>query len=217
VADEFYQLKRIVPTIGTAKTKKEKKTKLPKFSKGSWKHAALACLKHAFVGKDTEDFHFVRNENLVVCLDPKKTKVIPFRTRFDFTKLKTLGRNYSKAFVLINAADGTYLRMGVKSYTKLAGIDRIYIKFKLLASYDDDTTLEVYRSEKTITNINELAYYIIHHQHCIDGVYDVQAECYGFADYAFKFKIMVWKSDNTVETYKGDMNDFMEKYGLRMF
>ena len=74
MADEFYQLKRIVPTVGTAKTKKEKKTKLPKFSKGSWKHAALACLKHAFVGKDTEDFHFVRNENLVVCLDPKKNR-----------------------------------------------------------------------------------------------------------------------------------------------
>ena len=78
-------------------------------------------------------------------------------------------------------------------------------------------TCNVYEAQHTFMNINELAWFIIHHRHCIEGVYDVQAECYGFADYSFRFKIMVIHNNHEVETFKGDMNDFMKKYNLKLF
>ena len=220
--DGFYRLIRKVPqAIGLPKEMKDdkpKKLKWPKFDKGSWKNSALKFLRKAFIPSTTVDFHFTKTENLVVAFNTKKkSKVFRFSTMLDLERLKALAKDYEDARVLISAGDGEYLSISIKSYIKLCDVDRMYIKFKLDAAYDDDSTCRVYDSQHTFTNINELAWFIIHHRHCIAGVYDVQAECYGFADYSFNFKIMVIHNDHRVETFKGDMNDFMKKYKLKPF
>ena len=221
--DGFYQLIKKAPKAPVVKADKPKddkpkKLKWPKFDKGSWKATTLKYLRQAFIPKTTEDFHFTKTSNLVVAFGPKKKpKVFKFNTKLDLVKLKALSKEYDDAKVLISAGDGEYLAMSVKSYIKLCDIDRMYLQFKLDASYDDDSTCRVYDAQHTFVNINELAWFIIHHRHCIAGVYDVQAECYGFADYAFKIKIMVIHNDHRVETFKGDMNEFMKKYNLKLF
>lgn len=219
--DGFYSLVRRTPVVIKESKPKEKddepkKVKWPKFNKGSWKATALKSLRKFRRSKDEVDFHFVRNDNLVVSFG-KKAKVFKFHNRLDLLRLKALNKASEDTRVLLNAGEGQFLSISTKSYIKLCDIDRMYIKFTLSASYDDDSSCEIYQSEQFITTINQLAWYIIHHQHCIDGVYDVQAECYGFADYHFKFKILVIHNNHEVETFKGDMNDFMEKYHLRLF
>ena len=217
--DGFYLLVRKSPTKSEKskdKDDKPKKVKWPKYEKGTWKAETLKFLRKHFVPKDSVDFHFVKNDNIVVSFG-KKVKAFKFHSRLDFVRLKALAKGSDDTKVLINAGDGEFLSISPKSYIKLADIDRMYIKFKLIANYDDNSTCEVYNSEHVFTNINELAHFIIHHRHCIDGVYDVQAECYGFADYAFKFKVMVIHNNHEVETWKDDFNGFMKKYNLKLF
>lgn len=219
-AEGFLQLIRrtTVPTkiVDIEKEDKPSKKKWPKFDKGSWKAEMLKELRKHLVPKGTEDFHFIHTDNLVVSFG-KKTRTFKFHNRLDLERLKSLAKGSDETKVLINAGDGEFLAVSAKSYIKLAGIDRLCIRFKLEANYDDDTTCTVYTSEHWITNVNELAWFLIHHRHCIAGVYDVQAECYGFADYAFKCKTMVIHRDRTVETWKDDLNGFMKKYHLKLF
>jgi len=218
-SDGFYKLIRKNPdSPKVEKPKEPKKVKWPKYEKGSWKATTLKFLRKAFVPKTSVDFHFTKTDNLVVALgSKKKPKVIKFNNRLDLVKLKAMSKEYDEARVLISAGNGEYLSMSVKSYIKLCDIDRMHLTFKLDAYYDDESTCNVYEAQHTFMNINELAWFIIHHRHCIEGVYDVQAECYGFADYSFRFKIMVIHNNHEVETFKGDMNDFMKKYNLKLF
>lgn len=201
------------------KDRKEKKRHYPEFRKGSWKAAALKLLRKTFVPSTTEDFHFTKLKNIVVVFDSdRRPKTFRFNTRQDRDKLRDFADGYDDAYVLINAGNWEYLRVPLRSYLKLAEIDRIYIRFRLHATYDEsDDETEVYRMEKTITDINDLAYFLVHHRHCIDGVYDIQSECCGFAIYRFDFRVMVVKRNRDVETWKDDLNGFMRKYGLRLF
>lgn len=220
--DGFYQLIRrqveTPPPPPKPKEEKHKKAKWPKYDKGTWKYRTLKELRKILIPKTTVDFHFIKADSLVVAFDSKKRpRAFKFHNKLDLVKLKALNKTYSDAKVLINAGDNEFLSMSVKSYIKLSSIDRIHIDFKLSASYDDGSSCEVYRAEHDITNINELAHFIIHHRHCIEGVYDVQAECYGFADYTFKIKTMVIHNDRSVKTWKDDFNGFMKKYKLKQF
>lgn len=196
------------------------KTKQVKFKKGSWKNVAWKILKKAFIPNSDRDFNSRLISDLLVGFHKdsnKSSKVIETNEGFTLDQLQNFKSKFDRKFVLIKASHNTYLKVSLKSYRKLREIKRMYILFVLEVELDDGTTSEALRQEKIITNINELAYYVTHHQHCVDGIYQLEAESCGFVTYGFNFKLVVEKNDGKVETYKGDMNEFMLAYDLDPF
>lgn len=218
--DEFFTL---VPRKSEEKSKKDKKSKekeikAPEFKKGSWKHWLWKKLKKWKSSRFVKDFHFVKFDNLAIYSKDGKPKVIISSTRFDLKKLKELQKKYDDLYVLVNATEHMYMRISLKAYLRLMEIDKIAISFKLRASYDGEVeVMDVYQTDTVIDNINELANFINFHRKGVEGVYEIQAQCCAYTDYDFKFKILVYKRDGSVETYKSDMNDFMKAYDLYQF
>lgn len=205
------------------KTKREKeekpKVKKPKFKKGSWKDVLFKRVKDWKSSKLVEDFHFVKTDNLLVYKDPgSKPKVVSTKTRFDLDRIRKIHKSSDEAFVLISAFDRMYMKISLKSYLRLMEIDKIAISFRLRACFDgEEEVMDVYQTTQIIDNINALANFIDYHRRGVEGVYEVQAQCCGYTDYFFKFKILVYKRDGSVDTYKSDMNDFMKDYDLYQF
>lgn len=199
------------------KPKKEKKVKAPKFKKGGWKHWFYKKLKNWKSSKFITDFHFEKRENILIACgnDPEVTF---FNLRINKSTLKEIQSLSKKdAFVLVDAYDQTYLKFSIESYLKLMKIDKMIISFRLRANNDGVEIVDVFEREDVIDNINDLAAYINHHRQGIEGVYEIQSNCCCYTDYDFIVKIVVMKHDGSVETYKGDMNDFMKAYGIYQF
>lgn len=220
MADEFYHLiprKKDEPKP-EVKKEREKKVKPPKFKKGGWKHWLYKKLKGWKSCKYVEQFHFTKRSNILIACE-SDPEVMFFNHKVGKGTIKKLQKLAGKenVFVLIDAYDQVYVKFPVKSYLKLMEIDKMIISFRLRANNDDIEIVDVYEDEVVITNINDLAAYINHFRQGIEGVYEIQANCCCFTYYEFKVKIVVMKTDGSVETYKGDMNDFMKEYGLHQF
>ena len=229
--DDFYVLIRkkpedtkidpVIPkenVIEIEPDKESHKKKLPKYKKSSWKHALLKRMKKWREDSNVEDFHFTKLENIIICFGKKKSTVTTSYSRFGIHMLKSIYKKHrDDAYILINATDQMYMKMDIMSYLKLMTIVKIGIDFTLEGSYDGLEKVDILHSDIIIDNINELCRFINYHRQAIEGVHQLQCECCGFMEYDYRFRMMVWKTDNTVEVYKGDMNDFMTKYGLFPF
>lgn len=201
-----------------SKKKKDSQSEKPKFKKGSWKHYLWKKIKKWKSSKFVEDFHFVKFDNLAVYTKDGKPKIVMSSSRFDLKKLKDLQKKHGDLYVFVNATERMYMKISLKSYLKLMEIDKIAINFRLEACFDGEVEIdELYESDTIIDNINELANYINYHRKGIEGVYEIQARCCAYTDYHFKCRILVYKRDGSVETYKSDMNDFMKAYDLYQF
>lgn len=215
---EFYQLIRKTSVPVPEKEPKKKKKKSPKFKKGSWKQWLFKKVKDWKSSRYVQDFHFTKLENVIIA-DGKNPKVLIFKKRLDKDSLKEIKRKVGDdAFILVNATDRMYMRISLSSYKKLMDIDKVGISFRLRAYYDgEEDVMDICQYERVIDNINDLCKYINYHRQGVEGIYEVQAQCCGYTDFAFQYKILVYKTDGNVETYKGDMNDFMKAYDLYQF
>lgn len=215
--NEFYSL---IPISKESKPKgsdKDKKAKKPHFKKGSWKHWLYKLAMKWKPSRFVEDFHFTKLENVLIA-QSSDPEVMLFKKRVDKHTLKEISRLADDCYILINATSHMFMKISIASYKKLMKIDKIAINFTLQASYDGECEIQdIYHFEQVIDSINELAKFINYHRQGIEGVYEVQAQCCAYTDYFFKFKILVYKTDGSCDTYKSDMNDFMKDYGLYEF
>ena len=158
-------------------------------------------------------------ENLVIYGDGK-LRADRFTGPFDASALKSIRKKNPTSFVLINTGTDAYIKIPIKSYIRLMNVDKIGINFTLSCGYDeedmedDEDRYDIVYDERVIDSINELLLYVEHIRHMVDGIYELQALCCGYNRYDFQFKIMVYNRNGTVETYKSDMNDFLEDYDL---
>lgn len=221
--DGFFKLEP-KPGFDFKKAKKAKdkspKVKKIKFKKGSWKYWLYKKLNNwnPFT-KNIKDFHFTKLTNYMVCTDGEKSQCIGFQKALETNNVKKLNKKYKNCAILINAYDDIFMKLSVKSYLKLSDIDKIAISKKVTCWFDGekDDESDLLSHEDVIDNINELCYQIANHRFLIAGISEIQANACGFTDYSYKFKIVVMKTDGSVETYKGDMNDFMKAYDLKLF
>ena len=165
------------------------------------------------------EFHQTKLENLVIYGDGK-LRADRFTGPFDASALKSIRKKNPTSFVLINTGTDAYIKIPIKSYIRLANVDKIGINFTLSCWYDegypedDEDRYDIAHDERVIDSINELLLYVEHIRHMVDGIYEMQALYCGYSRCDFRFKIMVYNKDGTVETYKSDMNDFLEDYDL---
>lgn len=219
-ADGFIHLQHKVHDQDRAPKKekpKAKKVKSPKFKKGTWRHWLYKKLRDWKSSKFAADFHFEKRENILIACK-KDPEVVFFNRKLDKGTLKELKKLVGNdAFVLVDSYDKTFMQIPIESYLKLMTIEKMIISFRLRANNDDVEIVDVYEREDVIDNINDLAHFINYHRQGIEGVYEIQSNCCCFTTYDFIFKIVVMKVNGEVETYKGDMNDFMKAYGLHQF
>ena len=195
------------------------KKKKVKFKKGTWKHSMLKLLRKWKPSRFITEFHQSKLENLVIYGDGK-LRADRFTGPFDASALKSIRKKNPTSFVLINTGTDAYIKIPIKSYIRLMNVDKIGINFTLSCWYDegypedDEDRYDIVHDERVIDSINELLRYVEHIRHMVDGIYEMQTLYCGYSRCDFRFKIMVYKKDGTVETYKSDMNDFLEDYDL---
>lgn len=192
------------------------KKKKVKFKKGTWKHSMLKLLRKWKPSRFITEFHQTKLENLVIYGDGK-LRADRFTGPFDASALKSIRKKNPTSFVLINTGTDAYIKIPIKSYIRLMNVDKIGINFTISCGYDeedDEDRYDIIHDERVIDSINELLLYVEHIRHMVDGIYELQALCCGYNRYNFQFKIMVYNRNGAVETYKSDMNDFLEDYDL---
>lgn len=120
-------------------------------------------------------------------------------------------------FLMINIGNSTYAKLSVKSYKLLSEIEKMVINYRLIAIDDSGEKYEVYSKNIIIDSINDLLNWINYYRQLIDGVGEIQADCCSFTYYKYRVSSVVFKTDDRIESYKGDFNDFMKKYDLLPF
>lgn len=189
------------------------------FKKGSWKHhfwkVAMRYLPHNFIRK----FHNTRMMNVSIHHpDGEAIQCGIHYGPWDGKFLKNAIKEDKDGTILVNCGGNMFMRIPLKSYKKLSKISKIVIDFKLSAWYDGECEVcDIYNSTQVIDNINDLLSFINYHQQSIFGIYEIQAQCCGYTDFNYDFRILVVKNNGKTETYHSDMNDFMKEYGLRLF
>lgn len=207
-------IKKTKPEAQPAKPKKEKKLKKNPFKKGTWKHALMKTLLKWKSSKNISDFHFTKLDNLLISTDNSK-KYKAFSTRMSKEKLDKFSSKHDKAMILINAGLGVYIKLSLKCYLALMEINRIRISIFLKGQEDgaeEDEWFDIYEDNTTIDNINQLMDFINYYRQLVNGVATVQAHCCWYTYVKYNVKTVVLKQDGSAEAYKGDFNEFLEKY-----
>lgn len=223
--DGFHILAR-KETIGLKAAPKDKKKdkkihtgeKNP-FKKGTWKHQFWKNLKKYLPTKAVQFFHNINYRNFVVYRDQEDSDYeVIVRNKHLSNGEVALLRKADKADILISVGDQMYARVSPKAYQKLQKVDKIAIHFRLDGWFDgEDEVMTIMEDYSTITDINSLLSYINYHRQGVYGVYETQAKCCGYTDFAFKFKILVTFRGGKCKVYKGDMNDFLKDFDLYQF
>ncbi|MCM1230281.1 MAG: hypothetical protein NC489_09110 [Ruminococcus flavefaciens] len=214
--------------VTKAKTKvkvnREKQTVSSKvknpFKKG-WKRQLWKNLREHMSGRYIRFFHNINFRNFIVY---RKSEDGDWKVDVRNTHLskKEVGmlKDADQANILIGVGDRMYANISAKAYKKLQKVSKIAIQFKLDAWYDGDPIDEpmtVMEDYSTIDNINDLLSYINYHRQCVYGIYEIQAKCCGYTDFAHQFKILVTFQNGDCKTYKGDMNEFLKDFDLYQF
>lgn len=210
----FYHLTpKVKPTVQPAEHKKKKKSDKP-FKKGGWKSRLYKLGKKWKTSPYCERFHFTKMKNLLVRSDKSGTSTL---TEFDHKLKNKIIRKDSNAYTLINVYDGIYVRVPLKTYSKLCSIDKIIISVTLRGSYDTSEYYDITSDEFVINNINDLFRYIVQHRFEVEGILDVESMCCGFTTHEHEFKMLVLFTDGTHKTYMGDFNEFLKDYEIKPF
>lgn len=206
----FIVLKRVSADTKAPTYKKARKNP---FKKGSWKAWLYKKLKKWKSSKYVADFHYMHATNAII-QSKNKTKTVIMSTRPDddmVDKLKS--KKYRDAMVMIDCGEGVYLRISSKCYCKLMEIDRIAINVSLKAQEDgEDDFFDVFDEDKVYDNINTLLSWVNYYRQLVNGIGEIQCRCCWFTYVKYNCKTVVQKRDGSIETYKGDFNEFLTAY-----
>lgn len=215
---ENYDKDGFIQLIRRTEPKERKADKDPKknpFKKGTWKAWLFKKLRKWKSSKHVQDFHFVKQENLIVINRKGKTKAVMSGGKPDEATLQKLVKNKKDAFVLINCGEGVFIRISVKCYLKLMEIDRIAVSIQLRCSDDSgDEEFDAYDDEQVFDNINSFLSWVNYYRQLVYGVCEVQSHMCGFMYTRYKSKVIIRKVDGSVESYKGDFNEVLSEYGF---
>ena len=194
------------------KDEPKKDKKKPKFKKGSWK-AVLYKLSKRHRSDNVEDFHFVKLDNLLI-YEKDKVKCLKFNSKL--TKKKLESYDQDNAFILINCGSSTYSKISVKAYLKLMKVDKIIFRYDLTGYYDGmkNEDFDMMTNDYTLDSINSLCGFLNYFKSLLQGVIEVQSQCFGLTDYKFKIKIMVIMTDGSVKTYKNNEREFLKNFSI---
>ena len=181
--------------------KKPKKEKKVKFKKGSWKDKLYKLIKNLRKPKNVDKFH-----------DNTRLNYILHHSKYDtFNELINTKNN---DMVLIDTGNNIYMRLTSTSYAKLGKVRRIAFEYKLRSMEDfDDKYFDVYSESIVCHDISSMCSMLVYFRQAIDSIAELQALTCSFTRFQFKIKVLVYKDNETVETYS-NINKFIETYGI---
>ena len=217
-SDGFVILERIisVPPSNTTPEKTSKKEKNPKkpFKKGSWKNWLLKKLRKFKSPSSVKSFHCSKVKNYVI-YQSKKLKVSEFHVPLDDDMITSL-KEKDECMVLIRGENHTFFEISLKAYQKLCNVDRMIVNYQLIGiEDDDDSKVILMENTRVITSINDLMSFINYYRQLVDGVMEVQSNCFGFTQYAYKVKTVVINKDGIPKAFKGDLNEVLEYFHIK--
>lgn len=181
--------------------KKPKKEKKVKFKKGSWKDKLYKLIKNLRKPKNVDKFH-----------DRTRLNYILHRSKYDTSN--ELANTKKNDMVLIDTGNNIYMRLTSTSYAKLGKVRRIAFEYKLRSMEDfDDKYFDVYSESIVCHDISSMCSMLVYFRQAIDGIAELQALTCSFTRFQFKIKVLVYKDNETVETYS-NINKFIETYGI---
>jgi hypothetical protein len=204
---------RAPKTFEVAKPKKNSKDKKP-FKKGSWAHALFKKIKRWKSPKNVEDFHYTKQENLLVIDKKGKVKTIKFSKKPSEEQITKISEKWKKdTDVLINCGEGIFLRISWKCYLKLIQIDKIAISIQLLCSDDaGEEEFTAYEDDQIFDNINSFLSWVNYYRQLVYGVCEIQSHMCGFMYVKYKAKTLVTHKDGSIHKFKGDFNEVLSEY-----
>lgn len=217
--DGFIQL---IPKEKTKEEKTEdvKKSDVNPFKKGSYKHRMFKSLQKHRVSKWVYGFHHEKAENVVLGVDKKdKPKVIITSKPVGKKDLESDGIQQTNGLaVLINTGHGTYQKIPYDVYKKLKKIEKMSITLRLIAIEDGDDEedgYEAYAHEYYIDSIGELFRFYLYLRSMVDYIDELSCTLLWYTRVRFKVDTMIQKANGKAEYFKGDFNEFLEKYGIK--
>ena len=181
--------------------KKSKKEKKVKFKKGSWKNKLYKLIKNLRKPKNVDKFH-----------DKTRLNYILHRSKYDTSN--ELVNTKKNDMILIDTGNNIYMRLTSTSYAKLGKVRRIAFEYKLRSMEDfDDKYFDVYSESIVCHDISSMCSMLVYFRQAIDGIAELQALTCSFTRFQFKIKVLVYKNNETVETYS-NINKFIETYGI---
>ena len=183
------------------KPKKVKKTKKVKFKKGSWKDRLYKMICKLRKPKNVDKFHDKTRQNIIL----HKSKYDKSNELFNTKKSDT---------VLIDTGNNIYMSLTSNSYIKLNKIRRVIFEYKLKSMEDfDEKYFDIYTDNVICHDINELCNNLIYFRELIDSIAELQALTCSFTRFQFKIKVLVYKDNETIESYN-NINKFIEAYEI---
>ena len=215
-SDGFVILERVIATTPsnpvTVKPEKPQDPKKP-FKKGSWKNWLLKKLRKFKAPNQVKGFHFTKLTNYVI-YQAKKLKITSFHAQLDSDTISTL-KTKEDCTVLIRGENRTFFELSLKAYQKLCNVDRMIVSYQLIGIEDDDSRSTLMENTRIITSINELMNFINYYRQLVDGVMEVQSNCFGFTRYTYKVKTVVVNRDGIPRAFKGDFNEVLEFFHIK--
>ena len=89
------------------------------------------------------------------------------------------------------------------------------VSYQLIGIEDDDSKSTLIGEYSIITSINELMNLSIITRQLVDGIMEVQSNCFGFTRYAYKVKTVVVNRDGIPRALKGDFNEVLEFFHIK--
>lgn len=199
--DGFIHLQWKVKKPGSTKNKKSKKTKKIKFKKGSWKDSLYKMISKLRKPKNVDKFHDKTRQNIIV----HKNKV---------ERSSILTNTKKNDMVLIDTGYNIYMSLTSSSYEKLGKVRRIAFEYTLKSMEDFDSEyFDVYVDRVVVHSINELCSNLVYFRQLADGIAELQALTCSFTRFELVIRVLVYKDNDNVETYK-NINKFIETYNI---
>ena len=192
--------------LPTGKDVKRENKKASGKRKSSWKSRLSKELKNAPKRKTVRRFHSTELANYYIPEDAKA------RFKTDVESRKT----FKAPVVMIAIGEDLYMRLSVKTYTKLLRIKKIAVEFRLTVKDDYMNKPEtLFKSTQTIISINEFLRFVVDSRYMIDSIYNLQDKASIFSEYDFKYRFAVQiKGVDEPECYD-DINELLEEFKIR--
>jgi len=202
----------------TEKVKSVKKSDGNPFKMGSYKYRLFKSLQKHRTPKWVLGFHHEKAENVILGVDKKdKPKTIITSYPVGKKELNDAGIQKSEGLsVLINCGMGTYQKIPYSVYKKFKKIEKMIITVRLETWSDgDDEGEEVYAHQYFIDSIGELMRFYLYLRHLDEYVNELTSSLLWYNRIKFKIDTMVDKGKDKPEYFKGNFNEFLEKYGFK--
>ena len=213
---------QLIPKVEnkTEKVKPVKKSDGNPFKKGSYKYRLFKSLQKHRTPKWVFGFHHEKAENIILGMDKKdKPKVIVTSKPVGKKDLEKDGIQQSNGLsVLINTGYGTYQKIPYSVYRKLKKIEKMSITLRVIAIEDGDDEecgCAVYAHEYYIDSIGEMFRFYLYLRSMVDYIDELSCGLLWYTRVKFKVNTMIQKANGKAEYFKGDFNEFLEKYGIK--